>query len=168
MLALLLHLKSLSISTFFTHYLSHSLSHCFSSSLYQTFSILRSLPLSLFTTLPPDIRTSFSILSPLPSSCTPLPSQPLLYTCSPLPPPLSLSRSPATSQCCSHFSSPRAHCQVRGNVWLYLYGAGVLLDSYCSGTGETHSRFIKGQFNSEFMKCASVKVPAPRCPVHSL
>lgn len=69
----------------------------------------------------------------------------------------------AASWCCSHFSSPEAHSWVRGNVWLYLYGASFLLDSYCFGTEVPHSKFIKGQFNSKFMKWASVKVPAPMC-----
>lgn len=73
----------------------------------------------------------------------------------------------AASWCCSHFSSPEAHSWVRGNVWLYLYGASFLLDSYCFGTEVPHSKFIKGQFNSKFMKWASVKVPAPMCFVCS-
>lgn len=67
----------------------------------------------------------------------------------------------AASWCCSHFSSPGAHSQVQGNVWLYLCGTSILLDSYCFGTEVPPSKLIKGQFNSKFMKGASVKVLSP-------
>lgn len=87
----------------------------------------------------PRIRTSFSHLPALLAS---LPR-----------------RSRAAASCHrSHFSSPEAHSWVRGNVWLYLCDADILLDSYCLGAELAHSKFIKGQFNSKFMKWASVKV----------
>lgn len=102
------------------------------------------------------IRASLSVATSLSLISAPLfPSSPLLAFTSPS------SLSAAASWCCSHFSSPEAHSQVWGNVWLYLYGASILLDSYCFGTEVPHSKFIKGQFNSKFMKQASVKVPAP-------
>lgn len=99
-------------------------------------SVLLNQSLSVCRLLP-RIRTSFSHLAALPA-----------------PPPSPPSAAPSCHR--RHFSSPEAHSRVRGNVWLYLYDADTLLDSYCFGAELPHSKFIKGQFNSKFMKWASV------------
>lgn len=103
-------------------------------------------------------RRSFLLVSE-PLRLSPPPSYQDLFFSSPRssrlsPPPPSA----VASRHRSHFSSPEAHSWVRGNVWLYLHDADILLDSYCFGAELPHSKFIKGQFNSKFMKWASVKV----------
>lgn len=129
----------------------------------------RPRPLPSQTPLPPSFqprsispprprRRSFLLVSE-PLCLSPPPSYQDLFFSSSRSSRLPPSPLRAAASChCSHFSSPEAHSRVRGNVWLYLYDADILLDSYCFGAERPHSKFIKGQFNSKFMRWASVKV----------
>lgn len=108
---------------------------------------------------PPSSRRRSFLLVSEPLRLSPPPSYQDLFFSSSRSSRLSPSPLPAAASCHrSHFSSPEAHSWVRGNVWLYLHDADILLDSYCFGAELPHSKFIKGQFNSKFMKWASVKV----------